>query len=161
MQKLDRDGVTPTDVKEFFDYCDGNLIWKKTNRKGKVAGSLHPDGYVTIHWKNKIWMAHRLVWLWHENKLDKSLEIDHINRKRNDNRIENLRQVNRSLNNANRKACFVNECKGIWKAYTSRVVGNGKQIHLGCFKTKEEAEAAVACYLEGDSRVGFTWPETH
>ena len=142
-----RDGVTPTDAKEYFDYIDGHLYWKKTNRKGKKAGCLHPTGYVQVAWKKQLWQLHRIVWLWHENELTDGLEIDHINKNKQDNRIENLRQVTRSLNNANRQACFVNECKGIWKAYTSRVVGKGKQIHLGCFKSKEEAEQAVKQFL--------------
>lgn len=137
------------DVKKFFDYKDGELYWKKTNRKGKKVGSMHPTGYMQAQWKGKHWQVHRLIWLWHGNELKEGYEIDHINRNRTDNRIENLRQVTRSVNNANRPALFVNYCKGKWKAYTSRITGNGKQIHIGTFNTKEEAESAAACYLQG------------
>jgi hypothetical protein len=125
----------------------GNCIGKKKIEKIKKAGSMHPTGYIQVHWNKKLWQLHRIVWVWHGNTLIKGLEIDHINRIKTDNRIENLKQVTRSINNANRKAIFVNYCKGKWKAYTSRVLGNGKQIHLGVFKTKEDAEKAAQIYL--------------
>ena len=135
----------PTGVKltDWFDYCDGNLYWKKTNRKGYKVGSYHPSGYLQCQFKKQMWQVHRLIWAWHGNELTPGLEIDHINRDRTDNRIENLRQVTRSINNGNRPAVHVNYCNGKWKAYTSRCHTGGKQIHLGCFDTKEEALAAA------------------
>jgi hypothetical protein len=135
------------EAKEWFEYSNGELYWKKGRRRNKKAGSPHPTGYIQVKWKDKTWRLHRIVWIWHENKLLKELEIDHINRIRTDNRIENLRQVTKSINNANKKAIFVNYCKGKWKAYTSRVLGNGKQIHLGVFETKKDAEKAAQVYL--------------
>ena len=140
MQRRDIRGLKLTD---WFDYQNGQLIWKKTNRKGKVVGSLHPTGYLQCQWRGCLWQVHRLVWAWHGNELTDGMEIDHINRDRTDNRIENLRQVTRSENNANRKAVHVNYCKGKWKAYTSRCGNNGKQIHLGSFNTKQEALQAA------------------
>ncbi len=146
MLVLDRTGVKPIDAQEYFEYKDGFLYWKKTNRKGKKAGCLHPTGYIQVSWKQKLWQLHRIVWLWHGNELIQGYEIDHINRNRTDNRIENLRQVTKSVNNANRKSVYMNYCQGKWKAYTSRLIGNGKQIHIGTFNTKEEAEKAVKMY---------------
>lgn len=146
MHVLETTGMKPTDAQEYFDYLNGNLFWKKTNRKGKQAGCLHPSGYIQVCWKRKLWQAHRIIWLWHGNDLLTGLEIDHINRIKTDNRIENLRQVTKSVNNANRKSCYVNYCKGKWKAYTSRVEGKGRQIHLGTFNTKQQAEEAVKLF---------------
>jgi hypothetical protein len=139
------------EAKEWFEYLNGELYWKKGRRRNKKAGSLHPTGYIQVKWKDKTWRLHRIVWIWHENKLLKELEIDHINRIKTDNRIENLRQVTKSINNANKKAIFVNFYKGKWKAYTSRVLGNGKQIHLGVFETKEDAEKAAQVYLSSQA----------
>lgn len=135
------------EAKKFFDYLNGKLYWKIGPRKNKKVGSMHPTGYIQVQWNKRLWQLHRIVWIWHGNELIKGLEIDHINRIKTDNRIENLRQVTRSVNNANRKAVFVNYCKGKWKAYTSRLLGQGKQIHIGVFETKEEAEKAVKLYL--------------
>jgi hypothetical protein len=139
------------EAKESFEYANGKLYWKTGNTKNKEAGCLHPTGYIQVKWKYKTWRLHRIVWIWHGNKLLKELEIDHINRIKTDNRIENLRQVTKSINNANKKAIFVNHCKGKWKAYTSRVLGKGKQIHLGVFETKEEAEKAAKVYLSSQA----------
>jgi hypothetical protein len=144
--------LTTKEIKELFDYKDGNLYWKKASSKrikiGKKIGNQHPKNkYIQFVYKGKLYMLHRLIWLWHENELIDGLEIDHIDRDRSNNRIENLRQVSKSINNANRKAAYVNYCDNSWKAYTSRSLTNGKQIHLGCYKTKEEAEQAVRMFL--------------
>lgn len=150
--KVTNQRLTIKEVKELFDYKDGNLYWKKANsnrRKiGKKIGNQHPKNkYIQFVYKGKLYMVHRLIWLWHGNELIDGLEIDHINRNRSDNRIENLRQVSKSINNANKKSVYVNYCKNAWKAYTSRALTNGKQIHLGSYKTKEEAEEAVKVFL--------------
>ena len=146
------------EVQELFDYKDGNLYWKKASSKrikiGKKIGNQHPKNkYIQFVYRGKLYMLHRLIWLWHGNELVDGLEIDHIDRDRSNNKIENLRQVSKSVNNANRKAIYVNYCDNYWKAYTSRSVTGGKQIHLGCYKTKKEAEEAARLYLEANPAV--------
>ena len=93
---------------ELFDYSDGNFYWKKTvNTKikiGQKAGCLKNDGYIQIRVEKKPYQAHRLIYLYHHGFLpDYPLELDHINRNRADNRIENLRIVTKSENQLNRK----------------------------------------------------------
>lgn len=55
-----------------------------------MAGAKETRGYRQIRIDGILFMAHRLVWLMIRNEwpLD---DIDHINRNRDDNRIENLR----------------------------------------------------------------------
>ena len=90
-------------------------------------------------------MAHRLAWLyvygcWPD-------EIDHINQIRDDNRIANLRSVDRTTNcqNASRQKSesgvtgLVKRYTGKWEA---RIQVNKKYIYLGIFSTKSEAIAA-------------------
>ena len=86
-------------VKNRFDYDNGNLIWKHDRRAswgwnkkfvGKVAGTKMTRGYIKITFNGRQYMAHRLVWEWHNGKIPKHLEIDHINADTHDNRIENL-----------------------------------------------------------------------
>lgn len=68
----------------------------------KDAGSKNPDGYIRIWCNGRLRMKHRLLfWLFHGNLPN---EIDHINRIRDDNRISNLRSVNRSENNKGYKS---------------------------------------------------------
>ena len=67
--------------------------------------------------------------------------IDHINRDRSDNRVENLRAVTAKENGYNRgaKGYRYDESLGKYKAYI-RIDGSYK--HLGVHKTEEEAKQA-------------------
>jgi len=92
---------------DLFDYCDGNLYWKQSvNTKikiGQKAGYLKNDGYIQIRVNKKPYLAHRLIYLYHHGALpDYPLELDHINRNRADNRLENLRIATKSENQLNR-----------------------------------------------------------
>ena len=57
--------------------------------KGKKAGSFATKGYRVVVINKKTYKEHRLVWLYHYGHMPKD-QIDHINRIRDDNRIENL-----------------------------------------------------------------------
>ena len=78
----------------------------------------------------------------------KGYDVDHINHNTCDNRKSNLRLVTRSQNNMNstpRKHSSsqpgVSYHKNI-KRWIAEVYKDGKKIHIGCFKTEEEAIAA-------------------
>jgi len=136
------------ELREVFDYVDGSLYWKIKVAAcisiGDQAGTLKGNnGYCRIQYKGLTYLVHRLVWLWHGKELKEQMEIDHINRIRKDNRIENLRQVTRAENLANQKGLLVSFCPSVkskkkWKAYTKQS-GTQKQKHLGYYRTKEEA----------------------
>src|SRR5215467_1987895 len=75
------------------------------------------------------------------------MDVDHITGNVLDNRRENLRVVTHSMNMRNQKKSHVHFDKynDKWRA---RIPGEVyKRIHLGYFKTKEEAEEAVRSYL--------------
>lgn len=156
---------TKENVREWFDYVDGKLYWKKKPANqikiGSEAGGMNYYGYRRVSFKKREYMVHRLVWLWHGKDLVDGLQIDHINQIKTDNRIENLRQVDGSTNKLNNKACYVSYCKfkNKWKAYGP--AKNRKQKWIGYFDTKKEAEETVKLYFEGDSCVGSNWSETH
>jgi protein involved in sex pheromone biosynthesis len=79
-------------------------------------------------------------------------EIDHINMAKDDNRIANLREANRSQNMSNIAKPIHNTVglKGVTrhKAYPGKfmaqIVVNKKNKYLGIFDTVEEAHAAYA-----------------
>ena len=100
--------LTHKEVKELFDYKDGHLYWKKNIKngtrnffEGDKAGKQHSAGYIQICLNNKLYLAHRLIFLWHHGHLPRVL--DHIDGDKTNNRIENLREATYSENLFNTK----------------------------------------------------------
>ena len=137
-------------VAECFEHRDGKLYWKKvahSNKQylvGKEVGSIHKTGYRHVTWMGKIHKVHRLIFLLEHGYLPK--EIDHINGDRQDNRLENLREVTRSENQFNKAMCSNNTSgfRGVnWhkhsKSWVVRVCTKGKTKILGYFKDLELA----------------------
>ena len=131
---------------ETFWYDNGVLRYRGApyQPKDKAAGWVKPDtGYHCVHLEGKQYKTHRLIFLLLKGYLPKL--IDHINRDKLDNRIENLREASKSENmlNSDRSeyggVCF-DSSRGKWKAYTKK---NGKQSFLGRFDTEEEALRVV------------------
>jgi hypothetical protein len=87
-----------------YDPATGQFTWLKIGNTngfaGKVAGSLDQQGYRRISVYSRFYKAHRLAWLYIHGVWPEP-EIDHINRIRDDNRIENLRVADRLLNMRN------------------------------------------------------------
>jgi hypothetical protein len=140
--------ITQELVREHFEYRDGILFWKKRNgRRGKigdVAGSRENTGYWRICFRRRRIVRSRLVWIYHNGDIPNGLDIDHINRVRNDDRIENLRLVTRRQNAQNmttQSKCGVGVHFHRNRYFAYIWFGNDKQ-HLGCYSSKEEASAA-------------------
>ena len=142
--------ITKQLVTEYFDYKDGHLYWKKVTHftkqylVGHEVGSIHATGYRHVTWMGKIHKVHRLIFLLEHGYLPK--EIDHINGDRQDNRLENLREVTRSENQFNKAMCSNNTSgfRGVnWhkhsKSWVVRVCTKGKTKILGYFKDLELA----------------------
>jgi len=96
--------ITQTELKAFARYCPtGKLIrtiQQHKHKPGKQIGYLSNTGYYATSHKGKQYLVHRLIWLYHYGYLP--IEIDHINRIRTDNRIQNLREVSRTENMRNK-----------------------------------------------------------
>ena len=89
----------PWELIDSVEYRDnGELHWWYGGRADTKAGA----GYRQVYWEGQSYRAHRVVWALHNG--DTELEIDHKNRERSDNRIANLRAVNRSTNRLNTEA---------------------------------------------------------
>lgn len=88
----------------------------------------------------KTYMHHLIV------KREPGMLIDHINMDRLDNRLSNLRIGNKSQNAANMRARGKNLKGTSWnidkKKWSAKIMVNYKRMHLGYFKTQEEAHAA-------------------
>lgn len=135
----------------FYDELNGNLIWKQKFKNieiGDVAGGLDDKGYRVIQVNNKQWKAHRLVWEWHNGYTPEN-DIDHINKIRHDNRIENLREVSNQCNQRNKNVSKTNTSgvAGVtWNRFRnkwqSQIKVNFKQIYLGRYTDFNDAVTA-------------------
>lgn len=121
---------------------------------GKECGTVDDKGYRRIFLRffvGKIFKirAHRLAWLIVHGKLPDG-EIDHINQDKLDNRIANLRDVTKGINQRNRTRNGSNTSgiagvtwhkqRGKWCAQASV---SGKHHHIGLFEDIACAETAV------------------
>ena len=112
------------DYNELFEYRDGKL-YNKINRNGRAmkgaeAGTRRHNGYRKVKGDGRYVFAHRVIWEMHNKPIPNEMFIDHINRERDDNRIENLRLVTRYQNAVNSKLS-TNNTSGI-KGITKRVI---------------------------------------
>lgn len=148
--------VTHDQLKKLFNYRnDGELIWKvdrvSIKVKGRVAGHIDSHGYRKIQIDEKGYKAHRLVWLFHYGYLPEN-DIDHHDRIKHHNRIENLREVSRSCNMRNTKLRKDNSSgiKGLsWskqhKKWKAHITIAGKVKFLGHFNDFDEAVLTRFC----------------
>lgn len=98
------DELTQGLLRELFDYKDGELYWKQsgTGRKiGVPAGTVKSDGYRSIGINGKIYLTHRLIFLYHHDYLPEFL--DHIDGNPLNNNILNLREATKQENAQNAK----------------------------------------------------------
>jgi hypothetical protein len=101
---MQRTDITPEILKSEFDYLNGQLLWKKSKgraKKGSPAGRIVKDGYIQTCVNGVRLLNHQIVFMMFHGYIPP--EIDHINRKVSDNRIENLQETTRSANLLNRK----------------------------------------------------------
>lgn len=156
--------LTQNQLKEIlhYNFKTGIFTWKKsTARRIKVGAEVNGLGggeyfYVTIKYRR--YSLHRLVWLYIYGRWPR-YEIDHINHNRVDNRLKNLREVTRQGNSKNRSLYSFNTSGAIgvgWferdKKWYSRIKVDGKLLHLGYFKNKQDA---IAARKQADIKYGF------
>ena len=158
--------VTQEDLYKLFTYrIDGSLIYKTSGSRhlaGATAGYIrnptgrYPRRHVSINYK--IYLVHRLIYLYHWGWLPK--QIDHINNNSIDNRIENLRKSCYYTNARNKTSAKGSSSKYLgvswrpdrkhWKAI---IWAEGQHLYLGSSKCEEKSaslynKAAIKYYKE-------------
>lgn len=145
---------SPELLASILSYCPntGVLRWlahnhvKNTRPVGQEAGYLN-GGYRFVQIGGRKIPAHCIAWAIHYGEWPIG-DIDHANRVKDDNRIDNLRDCSQSQNAVNKETTGFNLTgfrgvseghKGKFVAYIGR---NGKRKYLGTFETAEDASAA-------------------
>lgn len=139
---FNRGKTTSSEIEDYiranFQYDPQSGIITRTDRNG-CNGSYDKDGYLILKIKCRQYKAHRLAWFLYYGEFPQK-EIDHINRDRTDNRIDNLRVVSRWENVLNIKqkpnkrtgiiGVYFDQCtKGLKKKYTTRFKGKTMRFY--------------------------------
>lgn len=99
--------ITQKQLQEIFTYKDGCLYWKTIHSNknisqiGKMAGHTRKSKYVAIKVNGEIYLAHRLIYLYHFGYFP--VVLDHIDGNPSNNHIENLREATHAQNLLNAK----------------------------------------------------------
>lgn len=132
-----------------YDPETGVCRWhvKKGRAQGRdVAGYCGPDGYWRIQVGGKLWLLHRLAWLYMTGEQPPMI-VDHIDRDPANNKWANLRAATKSQNNANShtRVRSATGFKGVFhhkRKFRAQISVEGRCKYLGLFASPEEAHAA-------------------
>lgn len=112
---------------------------------GNEAGTIIHHGYRAINIDGRRYLAHRLAWFYMTGEWPNI--IDHRDRDTGNNRFVNLRNGTRRLNNQNlgmrsdNSTGFIGVTKQK-RLFAARISNKGKMIHIGSYRTAEEAHEA-------------------
>lgn len=150
--------LTQEEAHRLFEYKDGMLLWKerpKFSRKPKgdmEAGTASGHGYKKLSYQQKKYYAHQVIFLMQHGYIPEL--VDHIDGNTDNNKIDNLRASNKSLNACNAKIRFDSTTghKGVvWhkgaKKWMCQIVANKKTIYLGVHEDFE-----FACLVADEAR---------
>ena len=151
--------VQKEQLEELFEYDpEGYLVgkyvpWRRkesnTRVVGKRLGTKMKQGHLQVNFRTKDgikhrMLVHRIIFYLCKGYLPEF--IDHRDRNPLNNKIENLRQADKSLNSINRGP----QCntrfgqRGVYKvktcnSYQSYITNKGERIYLGSYSSPEEA----------------------
>jgi hypothetical protein len=155
--------MTRKKLLKLFTYVDGTFIRnnKKQTGQGHKIGWTNPKGYRHIQIGDTAYAEHHLVWLYHYGNLP--IQLDHINRIKDDNRIENLRECTTQENCRNQGKpknntsgqVGVSWCKKT-KKWRARIGTGMDRKHLGWFLSYSGAVDA-----RKNAEILYRYSETH
>lgn len=142
-------------ARECFEHRGGELFWRERpahhfersadhqtfikKSAGKIAGRKERTGYLTLQMRlngeRLQFQVHRVIWALHHGKWP-VYTIDHINRNRRDNRVENMRDVSMAENLCNRGNPNGTGIPGVLRAggkFQAKLRVGDNYIHLGTF----------------------------
>lgn len=138
-----------------YDPQSGVMRWAKRVanciRVGDVAGWPNKQGYLKVKCDGKTISIHRLAWLLSHKRWPEH-EVDHIDCNKTNNRLANLRDVDQSMNQQNRRTAKKDSATGLLGAhphgmkFIAAITLNRRRQHIGIFDTAAEAHHAYVEY---------------
>ena len=140
-------------LRELLSYNQATGVFNWNSRKGgvrvgDVAGCKTPLGYILIGLDGSLYLAHRLAWMYVHGEFPTAW-IDHKDRNKSNNRIDNLRPATCPENMANTGVRSTNQSgfKGVsWdkknKKWRATITVKARQISLGRYELLEHAALA-------------------
>lgn len=133
-----------------YDRHTGIFTYKNQEKK-RFPGFKRRDGYMSMSVGGRSFLAHHLAWFYCYGTWPE--EIDHKDRNRSNNKINNLRDASRSQNNGNSNGWGIKKKSGLPRGvyrssqrkknpFRAQIVTNHKIVHLGCFDSIEKAKEA-------------------
>lgn len=124
-------------------------IVKTSNRVkvGDQVGCKNGPGYLVAQLDGKLYLNHRLAWLYMTGDWPLG-EIDHIDGRRANNQWANLRDLSHSENMQNLRSPMKGNSAGLLgvtrrhQKFRAAIKANKKALFLGSYQTAEEAHAA-------------------
>lgn len=127
------------------------------NKKGTKVGTVNKGGYVVKRIEGQLYYLHRLAWLLSFGEIPNGWSVDHIDQNHQNNKLSNLRCVPHKSNLRNQKKRITNT-SGVTGVYSqgnrwrARIKVDGKFLHLGIYKKKEDA---IRARLQAEATYGF------
>jgi hypothetical protein len=151
------DETSPTFLRWNKDIFSGKDHKVLSYSKGDVAGCFDKNGYLKVRLKRKEYKVHRVVLVLHDIALNKKM-VDHVDGNKLNNRLENLRLVDRYENARNQKK-FATNSTGVtgvyllcsankYNSYLARIVDlDGKRVSrsFSLEKFGEQEAFRLAC----------------
>lgn len=143
-------------LNELFEYKNGSLIWKirplhhfndestmrrfNTKCSGKLAGGSYgsTNPYMNVRIDGISYQVHRIIFKLHTE--EEPEYIDHIDRNKLNNKIENLRKINQRHNSENSNSISY-KGNNYYGKFRVRVRYKKKLYQIGMFLTKECARS--------------------
>ena len=140
--------LPPVDeLRRVFRVDGESRLQRKIGGVWRLASRIRGQGqYFCVPYKGRMYQAHRIIWSMHHGRHPECL-IDHVNGKRWDNRIENLREATEAQNRWNAQPrtnrvlprTVVKTIDG----YVARVSANYRGYRSPAFEDLELAELAA------------------
>ncbi|AUR88129.1 HNH nuclease, partial [Vibrio phage 1.110.O._10N.261.52.C1] len=151
----------------------GEISWKDRNGTpgsksfnskyaGRAATNLDRGGYLGVSIGGEWFVAHRVAWVLHYGSINEELHVDHVNHDRADNRISNLRMVDRGVNSKNRspssntKYCLGVSFRKNRGKFQAKISSDGRTHYLGTFGSLLDA-----CCARKSAEISMGFHENH